>query len=178
MPGYTVTDDLINTDITTNAWEDEFSIKSVTLNYRFEFGNFLATTNLFERDLFFSFDSTPILVFFGVPIPGITMQPQSRDVWSSEVRFASDLDGKFNFVAGVYVQREDFVFDVEVLTIVDGGGPNGTFQPGNFTTPDTNATFGTGNTFFGVHDTADLEQEAVFGEIYYDITDRLVGYGA
>ncbi|MDE0284197.1 MAG: TonB-dependent receptor [Gammaproteobacteria bacterium] len=173
VPGYTVTDDLVNTDITTNAWEDEFSIKSATLNYQFDFGNFLATTNLFERDLFFSFDSTPILVFFGVPIPGITMQPQSRDVWSSEVRFASDLDGKFNFVTGVYVQREDFVFDVEVLTIVDDGGPNGTFQPGNFTTPDTNATFGAGNTFFGVHDTADLEQEAVFGEIYYDITDQL-----
>ena len=62
---------------------------------------------------------------------------------------------------------------MEVLTIVDDGGPNGAFQPGNFTTPDTNATFGTGNTFFGVHDTADLEQEAVFGEIYFDVTERL-----
>lgn len=173
VPGYVVRDDLTNTDITDNLWEDEFSIKSATLNYRFDFGNLLATTNLFERDLFFSFDSTPILVNFGVPIPGITMQPQSRDVWSSEVRFSSDLDGRFNFVTGVYVQREEFLFDVEVLTIVEDGGPNGFFQPGNFTTPDTNATFGSGNTFFGVEDTADLEQEAVFGELYFDLSDRM-----
>ncbi len=173
VPGYTPNDELLNTDITTNAWEDEFSIKSVTLNYQFDFGSFLATTNLFERDLFFSFDSTPVLVFFGVPIPGITTQPQTRDVWSSEVRFASDLDGKFNFVTGVYVQREESTFDVEVLTITDEGDQIGRLQPGNFSTPDTNATFGSGNSFFGVNDTADLEQEAIFGELYYDLSDRL-----
>ena len=172
VPGFTVTDDLTNTDITTNYWEDEFSIASLILNYQFDFGTLLATTNLFERDLFFAFDSTPILVNFGVPIPGITLQPQTRDVWSSEVRFSSDLDGRFNFVTGVYIQREDVTFDVEVLTILPDGGPNGVFMPGNFTTPDTNATFGSGNTFFGVNDTAELEQEAFFGEIYFDLTDR------
>ena len=172
VPGFTVTDDLTNTDITSNYWEDEFSIASLILNYQFDFGTLLATTNLFERDLFFAFDSTPILVNFGIPIPGITLQPQTRDVWSSEVRFSSDLDGRFNFVTGVYIQREDFVFDVEVLTINPDGGPVGKLQPGNFSTLDTNAIFGTGNSFFGVHDTADLEQEAVFGEVYFDLTDR------
>ena len=173
VPGFTVTDDLTNTDITTNYWEDEFSIASLILNYQFDFGNLLATTNLFERDLFFAFDSTPILVNFGIPVPGITLQPQTRDVWSSEVRFSSDLDGRFNFVTGVYILREEFVFDVEVLTINPDGGPVGKLQPGNFSTLDTNAIFGTGNSFFGVHDTADLEQEAVFGEVYFDLTDRL-----
>ncbi len=172
VPGFTVTDDLTNTDITTNYWEDEFSITSVTLSYQFDFGNLLATSNLFERDLFFAFDSTPILVNFGIPVPGITLQPQTRDVWSSEVRFSSDLDGRFNFVTGVYILREEFVFDVEVLTINPDGGPVGRLQPGNFGTPDTNATFGMGNSFFGVHDIADLEQEAFFGEVYFDLTDR------
>ena len=149
-----------------------FPLPAWTLSYQFDFGNLLAPSNLFERDLFFAFDSTPILVNFGVPVPGITLQPQTRDVWSSEVRFSSDLDGRFNFVTGVYILREEFVFDVEVLTINPDGGPVGRLQPGNSGTPDTDATFGMGNSFFGVHDTADLEQEAFFGEVYFDLTDR------
>jgi iron complex outermembrane recepter protein len=172
VPGFAVTDELTNTDITANRWDDEFSIISATLNYQFDFGSLLATTNLFERDLFFAFDSTPILINFFVPVPGITLEPQTRDVWSSEIRFSSELDGKFNFVTGVYIQREDSTFDVEVLTILPNGEPNGTFVPGVFFDPSDATTTATGNTFFGVNDTAELEQEAIFGEIYYDLTDR------
>ena len=69
---YNVTDDLINTDITTNAWEDKFYIASLTMNWDFEAGSLLATTNYYDRDMDFAFDSTPILLAFAVPVPGTT----------------------------------------------------------------------------------------------------------
>lgn len=169
---FAVTDELTNTDITANRWSDKFYIASLTLSYQFEFGSFLATTNLFDRDLDFAFDSTPILLAFEVPIPGITLQPQSRKIWSTELRYSSDLEGLINFVGGVFVQREKFNFDVEVLTILPNGEPNGSFTAGSVAGGDAIAS-STGNTFFGVRDTLKTNYEAVFGELYFDITDRL-----
>lgn len=171
IPAYLVTEDLTNTDITLNEWDEESSIASLTVGYQFAQGSLLATTNYFDRDLYFAFDSTPILLAFGVPVPGITTQPQTRSLWSSEVRYSSELDGPLNFVAGVYAQRVETTFDVAVLTILPDGSPKGVFTPGN--DPNGDATFGTGNTFFGVSDTTELNQEAVFGELYYDLADNL-----
>ncbi len=171
IPPFTVTDELTNTDITSNRWSDEFYIASLTLNYEFERGSLLATTNLFDRELDFAFDSTPILLAFSVPVPGITLQPQSREVWSTELRYSSNFEGPFNFVTGLFVQREEFDFDVEVLTILANGEANGIFMPGSVAGGD--ATFDTGNTFFGVSDTLDTDYEAVFGEFYFDVSDRL-----
>lgn len=172
IPAYTVIDDLTNTDITQNLWDDEFFIASLKVNYQFDVGSLLVTTNLFKRDLFFSFDSTPILLFFTVPVPGITMQPQDREIWSSEIRFSSELQGAFNFLAGVYIGREKSSGNTEVLTILPNGRPDGAFQPGGFSTLNTDATAGSGNTFFGQMVDSDLDQEAVFGEIYYNFLDR------
>lgn len=171
IPALQVTDDLTNTDITMNVWDEEFYIASATLEYQFQSGSLLATSNYFDRDLYFSFDSTPILLAFGVPVPGITTQPQTRSLWSSELRYSSELDGALNFVAGLYSQRVETTFDVAVLTILPDGSPKGSFTPGNDPTGD--ATFGTGNTFFGVSDTSELDQQAIFGELYYDLSDTL-----
>ena len=171
IPPFTVTDELTNTDITKNSWGDEFYIASLTLNYEFDFGNVLATTNYFDRDLDFAFDSTPILLAFAVPVPGITLEPESREVWSNEIRFSSNLGGRYEFVTGVYVQREKSRIDVEVLTITPDGGPNGEFTPGDI--PGSDATFDTGNTFFGTIEKKDTDQEAVFGEVNIDVTEEL-----
>ena len=170
IPSFTVTDGLTNTDITTNRWRDKFYIASLGLSYQFEHGSLLATTNFFARDLDFAFDSTPILLAFGVPVPGITLQPQSREIWSTELRYSSDFSGPFNFVGGVFVQQEEFDFDVQVLTILPNGEPNGDFTAGSVAGGDA---LGTGNTFFGVRDTLETDYKAIFGELYYDITEQL-----
>ena len=171
IPAYVVTEELVNTDITLNQWDDELSIASLTADYQFEQGSLLASTNYYDRDLFFAFDSTPILLAFGVPVPGITTQPQTRSIWSSEVRYSSQWDGRLNFVAGAYLHREESTFDVAVLTILPDGSPNGDFTAGDV--PGGDATFGTGNTFFGVSDTGQIDQEALFGEAYYDLSENL-----
>jgi len=38
-------------------------------------GTITATSNQFNRRTNFTFDSTPILIHFGVPIPGETLEP-------------------------------------------------------------------------------------------------------
>tara|TARA_R110001599_G_scaffold353861_1_gene600697 strand:- start:32008 stop:34323 length:2316 start_codon:yes stop_codon:yes gene_type:complete len=171
IPAFTVTDELTNTDITSNRWKDDFYIASLNVLYDFDKGSLLATTNYFDRDIDFAFDSTPILLAFEVPVPGITLQPQSRNIWSTEFRYSSDLEGPLNFVAGIFTQQEESKFDVQVLTILPNGKPNGTFTPGDV--PGGDATFGTGNTFFGVSDKLDTDYYSVFGEFYYDISSSL-----
>jgi len=167
---YTVTKDLTNTDITTNRWRDKFYIASLTLNWDFAGGSLLATSNYYRRDMDFAFDSTPILLAFAVPVPGITLEPETRKVWSNEIRFSSSFGDNIDYVAGVYFQRARNRIDVQVLTITPDGEPNGVFTPGDV--PGGDATFDTGNTFFGSIVDKETKQEAVFGEMNIKLTDR------
>jgi len=60
--------------------------------YKTGAGTVTGTSNQYNRTTGFTFDSTPILVSFGVPVPAETLEPRTRKVNSSELRFASDLD--------------------------------------------------------------------------------------
>jgi outer membrane receptor protein involved in Fe transport len=161
--------DLVNTDLTLSPWHDHLDVYSLTAEYRLDIGTITATTNKFTRDIDFGFDSSPILFFFGVPIPAQTLEPQSRDLWSDEVRFASAFDGPFNFVAGAFYQREVTDLTVNVIKTDVFGRPIGVFSPRNeddaLTNPD-------GNTFFGRTDHRVDESKAVFGEATWDVTDK------
>src|SRR6202012_1628950 len=59
--------DLCNTDVTVSPWSDNLQVYGLTASYKTGFGTFTATTNQYNRNLDFNFDSTPILVSFGVP---------------------------------------------------------------------------------------------------------------
>ena len=163
--------DLINTDLTLSPYDEDLQIYSLTGEYDFAGGNIVATTNLFNRDIDFAFDSSPILFFFGVPIPAVTLQPQAREIWSSELRYNSKFDGPFNFVAGGFYSRENSDFEVQVIRANEDGEPNGPFSRLNsddaLSTPD-------GNTFLGRFDDNRLRQFAFFGEVYYELTPELV----
>ena len=162
--------DLINTDLTRSPLDDRIQVYSFTAEYNLKAGSIVATTNYFDRDFRFNFDSSPILFFFGVPIPGITIQPQSRKVWSNELRYASKFKGPFNFVAGAFYSQEKSDFNVEVVRSNQFGEPRGPFSRLNsddaLSTPD-------GNTFFGRFDNNKLEQYAFFGEATFELTRTL-----
>ncbi len=164
--------DLINTDLTRSPWDETIEVYSLTGEYDFDLGNIVATTNYFDRDIRFVFDSSPILFFFGVPIPGITIQPQSRRIWSNELRYASKFDGPFNFVAGGFYSKEKSDFDVQVVRSNDFGEPRGPFSRLNeddaLINPD-------GNTFFGRFDNNRLRQYALFGEATFEFTPTISG---
>ncbi len=166
--------DLINTDLSRSPFDDKTQIYSLTGEYDFGNGSIVATTNYFDRKLYFTFDSSPILFFFGVPIPGITIQPQERRIWSNELRYASKFDGPFNIVAGGFYSDEKSDFDVQVVKINAQGDPAGPFSRLNSDDALSNPN---GNTFFGRFDNNRLKQYAFFGEATYALTDRLKATG-
>ena len=167
VPFLTTGDDYINTDITVSPRLDDVDLIGATLTHAIDNGSFVFSASSFEHEIDFTFDSTPILAFFGVPLPGITNQPQSYEIDMFEGRFVSDLDGPFNFVGGVYTQNEDQAFTVHVTT-TDGSGGNIVWDPSS---ANDACTLG-GTTFFGRDRIDEIEQKAIFGEGTFDINDQ------
>jgi iron complex outermembrane receptor protein len=170
LPGlasFTPSKDFINTDITKSPRKDDFDLIGATLRYDAGFGDFSLASSRYDHDINFVFDSTPILLFFGVPIAGVTIQPQEYRTKMAEARFASSFDSPFNFVAGVYYQKDDNEFSVHVVT-TDG---NGGASPFNALNSD-DALLAGGDTFFGRTRADEVEQHAAFGEATFKFADR------
>ena len=103
--------DLCNTDLTQSPWNDNLTIFGATINYDTGVGTVTGTANEYNRHTGFSFDSTPILVSYAVPVPAETFEPRNREVTSSELRYASAFDSPVNFVAGVYREHDHQFLD-------------------------------------------------------------------
>ena len=160
--------DLCNTDVTQSPWSDNLKVFGLTVAYKTSAGTVTGTTNQFNRTTGFTFDSTPILVSFGVPVPAETLEPRTRKVNSSEIRFASDLDSPVNFVAGGFRQHDSQDLAVQVITTNGFGLPNGPFSSAN--SADALNFPGVGTTFFGRTDERSDTQYAGFGEATWKIT--------
>lgn len=162
--------DLINTDLTRSPLIDEIHIYSLTAEYELQHGAIVATTNFFDRELHYYYDSSPVLFSFGLPIAGVVYQPQTRQIWSNEIRYASKLDGPVNFVTGTFYSEERSDFEVRVLRSDAGGRPIGTFSPLD---SDDALLTPIGNTFFGRYDNREIDQYAIFGELSLEVTPTL-----
>jgi iron complex outermembrane recepter protein len=167
--------DLCNTDVTQSPWKDDLNVFGLTVNYKTALGTLTGTTNQFDRSMDFTYDSTPILVSFGVPVPAETLEPQGRNINSSEFRFASDLSGPINFVAGAYREYETNHWVSEVVTTNSLGLVNGQFSTSN--SQDALTYPGVGDTFFGISDHRVITQYAGFGEATWKVTPRLTLIG-
>jgi outer membrane receptor protein involved in Fe transport len=163
--------DLCNTDVTQSPWQDNLKVFGTTIAYDTGFGTVTGTTNQYNRRTDFNFDSTPVLVSFGVPIPAETAEPRERQVNSSEIRFASALDGPVNFVTGVYREHEHQFLNVNVIATNGYGLPIGPFCDNN--SCDALTYPGTGSTFFGRSDERWTTSYAGFGEVTWKATDKL-----
>ena len=166
--------DLCNTDVTASPSNDHLQVYSLTVNYKFQYGTLTGTTNEYDRTLDFNFDSTPVLASFGVPIPAETLEPQTRNVNSSEIRYASDFDFPVNFVIGGFRQYETNDLRVEVIATNGSGQPIGPFSPLNSQDALSNPN---GDTFFGRSDDRQITQYAGFGEATWKITPQLLVTG-
>ncbi|MEO7135215.1 MAG: TonB-dependent receptor [Vicinamibacterales bacterium] len=158
FPGETpfvVEGDLQVTDFTVNNRVDDPRIFSLTGDYSFSWGNIVATTNYYQRDITFNFDSTPILLFFGVPIKAVSSFPEDRRTWSNELRFSSRFDGPFQLLAGLYYQKERIKSSSDVFTVGDDGIIN---EP-------------SASVLSIVRDRR-FKEKAIFGELSYDITPQ------
>jgi iron complex outermembrane receptor protein len=160
--------DLCNTDVTQSPWSDNLKVFGLTVTYDTGAGTVTGTTNQFNRKTNFTFDSTPILVSFNVPVPAETLEPRTRKVNSSEIRYASALDFPVNFVVGGYREHETQDLIVDVIATNNQGLPNGPFSSAN--SDDALSFPGVGNTFFGRTDHRSTTQYAGFGEATWKIT--------
>lgn len=167
LAALTPTRDYVNADITVNPRDDKVELYGGTGQYTTDFGTFTVSASHFEHDIRFVFDSTPVLLFFGVPVPGVTTQPQSYETTMVEGRFASAFSGPVNFVAGLYYQKDNNDFDVNVTT-TDGMGHGVPWDPLN-----ANDAFVAGGTaIFGRTRHDEVEQKAVFGEATWQFMDK------
>jgi iron complex outermembrane receptor protein len=170
LPGlgsFTPSKDFINTDITTSPRQDDVELMGTTLRFDSGFGDVSLAASRYDHDIHFSFDSTPILLFFGVPDPAVTQQPQEYTTKMAELRFASDFDSPFNFVTGAYYQKDDNEFSVHVVATDGNGRP----MPFNALNSD-DALLAGGNTFFGRTRADETEQNALFGEATFIFAER------
>jgi iron complex outermembrane recepter protein len=161
--------DLCNTDVTQSPWSDNLVVFGTTITYDTGAGTVTGTTNQYNRKTDFSFDSTPVLVSFDVPVPAETFEPRDRKVTSSEIRYASAFNSPVNFVAGVYREYDQQFLAVNVLSTNGLGLPNGPFCNNN--SCDALTYPGVGTTFFGRTDERQTTSYAGFGEATWKITD-------
>jgi iron complex outermembrane receptor protein len=161
--------DLCNTDVTQSPWSDNLVVFGSTITYDTGSGTVTGTANEYNRRTDFNFDSTPILVSYDVPVPAETFEPRSREVTSSEIRYASAFDSPVNFVAGVYREHDHQFLTVDVIATNGFGLPIGPFC----SSPSCDALLypGTGTTFFGRTDERWTTSYAGFGEATWKITD-------
>jgi len=93
----------------------------------------------------FSFDSTPILVSFGIPVPAETFEPRDRDVTSSEIRYASAFDSP-STSSRVCTEHDHQLLTVDVIATNGLGLPTGPFCDNNSCDA---LTYPGGHQFFG-----------------------------
>ena len=161
--------DLCNTDVTQSPWNDNLVIFGGTVTYDTGSGTVTATSNQYNRTTGFTFDSTPVLVSFAVPVPAETFEPRKRELNSSEIRYASAFDSPVNFVAGVYREHEHQLLNVDVIATNSLGLPIGPFCSPN--SCDALTYPGVGSTFFGRTDERTTTSYAGFGEATWKISD-------
>ena len=161
--------DLCNTDLTQSPWSDNLVVFGTTITYDTGVGTVTGTANEYNRRTDFSFDSTPILVSYAIPVPAETFEPRDRDVTSSEIRYASAFDSPVNFVTGVYREHDHQLLTVDVITTNGLGLPTGPFCDNN--SCDALTFPGAGTTFFGRTDERSTTSYAGFGEVTWKITN-------
>jgi outer membrane receptor protein involved in Fe transport len=162
--------DLCNTDVTRSPWSDHLQVFGTTITYKNSAGTLTATTNQYDRKTGFNFDSTPILVSFGIPAPAETLEPRTRDVNSSEIRYASDLALPVNFVIGGYREYDTQDLAVDVIATNGLGLPSGPFSSLN--SQDALNFPGIGDTYFGRTDHRTTTEYAGFGELTWKLTPK------
>ncbi len=153
-----------NTDLSDGIFDDSIDIFNLKFEYARDWGTITATTSLFQRDTVFDRDASSrieVLTRGAFPADGtgrtFIIQPQDREVFSNEIRFASNWDGAFQVLAGAFYSEENRDFRSAVPT-VDA-------QTGKIT---PTSTFLLDRTVF-----TQVDEVALFGELSWDVTDQL-----
>jgi outer membrane receptor protein involved in Fe transport len=144
VPGFVVT-----------PFEDDWDIYNLTFNHRFDFGAVTFSGSEMTRETLFSFDVSQF-----TPFPSRVTQPRELDITSFELRFASDFDGPLQFIAGAYYNEQDG----------DGLSFGAPVDPETGEVP---TGYPAEEYFFALRTLPNTETKSLFGELTYQLTDKL-----
>jgi len=150
--------ELQQSEYTLDPRTDRAKISQLDIAYAGDRYDFDLSSAYFDRFVYYRFDSTPILIFFGVPdLPAVTLQPEDSSIFTTEARISSRLDGPVQFVVGALYQKQTRDFISSVVS-VDAAGRATADQ----FSPD----------IFGRISSRDVDQDAVFGEATYTFNPK------
>ena len=149
-----------------DPFTSEFKIYNLTLNHDFSWADLDFSSSYFSRGDDNKFDSTLFDLSFGPTFftnvvglstaQALTDQEDTSRYITNELRLASKLGGRTEFVAGVFQQHIKTTFVTLVATSNDAGYINIPVEP-----------------VFGQAQAHMTEQYALFGELSYKLTDKL-----
>ena len=153
-----------NTDLSDAGFLDKASMYNVKFEYDPEWGNVIFTSSYLQRDTDLNRDASAeieIITRLAFPADGsgqsYIVQPQNREVFTNEIRFASSWDSPFQVLVGGFRQSEERFFRSKVITVDPATGR---------VTPDSISLLDR------TVDTS-VDEKALFGEMSWELTEQL-----
>ena len=156
-------------------WNESMDAYNLAFEWAADHGTATASVSYMERDIEYRFDGTRILcgIFTGrnplckapqaeaiaIRYSSLLVQPQDRSIFSSELRYASSWEGRFQLVGGLFYQEEDNNFRSIVSYFDTQGRPLPLSDRQNI---QVNRRVN-----------GEIKQYAAFAEASFDVTDRL-----
>jgi iron complex outermembrane recepter protein len=163
----------VQSNQSVSPWTDGINAANLAFNWKVAEGTVTATASKMDRNIDYQYPGARILcTVFGGYSPSTcyafdnsilegyrsnAFEPQTRDITSSELRYASAWHGPVQLVAGAFYDDEDNNFHSTVYGL----------NPEQMILPDLADNYSDRI----VHN--EVEQKAVFGELTYNITDAL-----
>jgi iron complex outermembrane receptor protein len=151
-----------------DPFKSQFKIYNLTLNHDFHWADLDFSTSYFDRADDNKFDSTLYDLSFGptffTQVVGLSTADALTDQYdtsryiTNELRLASKLGGKDEFVVGLFQQHIHTSFETLVATVYPDGYLKSPLEP-----------------VFGQLQAHSTEQYALFGEYSHKFTDKLTG---
>lgn len=146
------------------GFSDKMDLYNVRLIYSQDWGSFTATSSYYDRktNLRRPASAAAEVLSGGVLAAdstgrAILQNNKDRSLFSNEFRFASDWNSPVQILAGVFYQKEERTWQSHFVTVDQNTGRTG---PGSRTLLDRRTY-------------TDIDEKAAFGEVSWDITDRL-----
>ncbi|MEJ8566197.1 TonB-dependent receptor [Elongatibacter sediminis] len=163
--------DNVQQNFTINPWEEDLDAFNLSAQTTVSHGTFNFAASYFERDILYGFPATRELCsLFGggaacfepenetlYDNQGTLQQPQNRSITAVEARYSSSWDSPFQVVGGLFYQFEENDFSSLVIGTDRQGRP--IYQQEKI--------------FVNRLVNNEIEQYAAFGELSYDMTDRV-----
>ncbi len=170
--------------------DDEWTLYTLNIGYATDAGTFTSATSWFERETFETEASGSFINFlqalpgeaggFGLfdvigvqPVTSPIFQTLSFETFVQEVRFASDFDGRLNFVAGAFYQDTDDDEAFQPRNYARGLNDNFAALQQTLGLPGPlQAIWPFGDLVFTSFRPSEVEELGLFGELSYSLTDR------